>query len=100
MSDDTTRYLINQRIDAPRRLIGLTYDEAIPALMMVGLGFMFDSQLIGMAVAAAYVMLMKWLKKGQGTYFLIALLFWHSSELLARSSLKKTPASCHRFFLK
>lgn len=100
MSYSSQHYQINHRIDAPIRLVGLTLDEAIPAFLVIGLGFYFNAQLLSIMMAACYVGIIKRLKKGQGTHFLLALLYWHVDAVISRMGLRLTPPASLRFWLK
>ena len=97
---ETDRYIVNQRLDAPIRVLGMTLDEGIPAILAFIAFFLVGKIYIGVGVAVVWLALIKRLKKGQGQHFFFALLYWHAAKPLMRYALKKTPAAEKRLWLK
>lgn len=97
--NDIQRYHINQRLDEPRRVIGMTLDEGVPMIALFILGFLIHFPVAGLIASAGAVALIKWVKRGQGTYFLLNICYWHSIHWVSRGVLIKIPPAEKRFWL-
>ena len=92
-------YRINKRVDEETRLLGLPLDESIPMLMIVLSAFLLKALLMGAVLAMICVVIIKHLKKGHGSQFLLNKLYWYCPKYIIKHHLIITPASEDRFFL-
>lgn len=91
----SNKYFICKKIDEPRRFVGLTLDEIVPIVTISVLGFILGSMITGFVSAGIVWGLIRHFKKGQGTGWLLSLLYWH----LPLPLFSKTPASAARHWL-
>lgn len=71
-------YRIPSRLNLPKKLLFLSYDEAIPFILLFGLCFVIlQAPLIGLCISVGWVFLIKYLKKGQGSDYLLVQLQKH-----------------------
>lgn len=92
-------YRLNHRIDEPARIVGLTIDEALPIIAVLGLALIFGAMVTGFLIAASFYCLMQSIKKGQGSGWLLCLMYWRLPHWVSRCFLKTMPPSHQRFFL-
>lgn len=94
------KYFICKRIDEPKRYIGLTIDEIVPIIAISGICFFFGSLATGFVLAGVVWCVIRHFKKGQGTGWLLSLLYWHLPlHYLQGILFVKTPPSSARHWL-
>ena len=97
---DSSKYQIMKTIDAPLRLLGLTLDEAIPAIASIVIfGFVFRQMLVGVIATAIVLIVMRVLKRGKSGGFLLNTIYWQLPGLVFGAYLKRTPKSSDRHFI-
>ena len=95
-----SKYQIMKTIDAPLRLLGLTLDEAIPAILcVVVLGFLLGQMVIGIIATALVLVGMRLLKRGKSGGFLLNAIYWKLPGVVFGSYLKRTPPGSDRHFI-
>lgn len=97
---DTAKFTIMQKIDDPKRYMGLTIDELVPILLCTFLGWNTLGPLYGFSAATLAWIGIRYLKKGRGLGWLIGLLYWHLPTSILKGVLfKKTPDASNRHWL-
>lgn len=80
--------------------MGLTLDEFLPIMLIIGLCFFCGSLLTGFVMAGIVWLVIKHFKKGQGPGWLLYLLYWHLPlHYLQGLLFVKTPPSSARHWL-
>lgn len=89
-------YIVCKTLDQPIRVFGLPLDEFI--FMIISSSFLFISgkQVLGVVIAILSVVLIKILKKGQGSGWLLNVCYWYLPEIFLKPFLRFTPASHKR----
>lgn len=91
-------HLFFNHLDAPKRFIGLTFDEAaLAALGLLVLLMASQAVLALMPVALAFAVL-KRLKKGRHPRVLLLLAWWYLPQSLTQFFVAGSPASHHRLW--
>ncbi|OGT93075.1 MAG: type IV conjugative transfer system protein TraL [Gammaproteobacteria bacterium RIFOXYB2_FULL_38_6] len=99
MSDEN-KYFICRRIDEPKRYVSLTLDEFIPVIVLCAAGWFLGNLLIGIVLAFIAIVMIRHLKKGQGSRWLFNLLYWNLPMAKIKHTLfLKTPDSAKRHWL-
>lgn len=94
------KYFICKRIDEQKRYFGLTLDEFIPIVVVVGLCAFFGSMITGFVLAGLLWFTIRHFKKGQGTSWFLNMLYWHLPLHYLKGVLfLKTPLSSLRHWL-
>jgi type IV conjugative transfer system protein TraL len=76
MNDDFKKYTFSQTINEQARVVFLTYDEIIPSLLLFIIFFTCRHFLIGFLLALIWVIVIKRLKKGKPTSYLLSVAYW------------------------
>jgi len=94
------KYFICKRIDEPTRFFGLTLDEFIPIILVIGICAFFGSLLTGFMLAGIVWFGIRHFKKGQGTSWFLNMLYWYLPlHFLHGVLFIKTPPSSARHWL-
>ena len=97
MGGDETGY-IPKSLDAQERFLWWEMDQAILAIMLLGMGVIAGSMLLGMALGAATAWQYGRLKAGKHPKFAVhALYWWLPSGWFVKP--RETPPSDQRYFL-
>ena len=99
MSQKDDKYLICKRIDEQRRLIGLPADEFIALMIPIVLCFFLGSLVAGFFLGFVSWMMIKHIKKGQGSAWFLNLIYWYLPSSILRGFLMITPASDQQHWL-
>lgn len=92
-------YTVSRRLNEPKRYIGCTIDELVPAVIALMLGMASSSLLLSASFAAFWIISLKRLKKRYGMSFLSVVIFWKTDKYLSQSIFKKTPPSEYKNYL-
>ncbi len=98
-SNKRALYLVPKTLDAPARVLGLPLDEFIPALIFAIFFFLIGKPIGSIAISAVTVILVKVMKKGQGSSWLINLCHWYLPKRVMVQLLRKTPPAQHREYI-
>ena len=98
MSEQQDLYQIPKSLDAPTRIVVFTLDEFVPMFMAFVLFSCFVNMIVGMMVSAALVLLIKMLKQGQGSAWLMNVCYWYFPSTSFSLS-RYTPNSCDRHYV-
>ena len=92
-------YVVPKTLDAQTRIFGLPIDEfVVGGLISLSL-FLNDCTILGMVIPALAVCLMRMVKKGQSSAWIINLCYWYFPSTIMRYVLMKTPESVTREYL-
>lgn len=98
---ESEKYRFVKMLDEPVRYFGLTSDEFIPILVILGIAFIVGHFVMGMVLAFVVGLVLRYFKKGKSRYWLLNTLYWTLPDFVFRPVLyTKTPPSCHRFYMK
>ena len=98
MDDSQAMFKILRYLDEPKRILGLTIDEAsIGGVTIFLLMLCSHKFVVGILGAALYICL-KYLKKGRYPSYLILLAYWHFPHQVMRFILPKLPKSHLRYW--
>ena len=92
-SEGLEKYRFPKTLNHQRRLLGMPYDEAIPALLPFGWGLYVGKPMFGLCAAALIWLAIRTAKRGRGSMWLYNLLYWHFPTALFRSVFKTIPDS-------
>ena len=81
------------------RLLGLPLDEFIPALCLGAFFFFLGKVLLSIALPVLAVVLVKTMKQGQGSSWLINLCHWYLPKTIMVGLIRKTPPSQSREYI-
>ena len=81
------------------RIVGLPIDEFIPAIALAAFFFLVGKVILSIAVPVLIVVLIKIMKRGQGSAWLINLCHWYLPKRAMHQVLRKTPPSQNREYI-
>ena len=87
---------INKFLNKPKTLLGIPYDELVPAAIILFLFLaIFKEKWIGLGLAAAWWFTIRRLKAGRGSSYLLVLVYKYSPDFLQKAIFKNTPSSSY-----
>ena len=94
-------FLIKGYLNKQKTLFfGLAYDEAIPAMVIVFLSFAFSiTPMIGIIFGYLWIQMLKIAKKGNGSNFLLTILYWYMPYSIQKLIFNNTPSSDYKFWI-
>lgn len=96
----TEQYHVPQYLNQPYTFGGFPLDEVIPMGILGLLAFILVSnKLLAIALPLGWFLLVRKLKKNQGSAYLRVLLYWHLS-IVAKVFFPKTPLSTDTFWMR
>ncbi len=99
MSEKRTLYLVAKTLDAESRILGLPWDEFIPSFFFAVFFFLLGKVVLSIALPLATVVLLKVMKQGQGSGWILNLCYWYLPKSVMRLLLRKTPPSQNREYI-
>ena len=99
MSSKRSLYLVPKTLDAPTRMLGLPLDEFVPALVLGGFFFFVGKVLLCIALPIVAVVVVKLMKRGQGSSWLVNVCHWYLPKSVMVHVLRKTPPSQNREYI-
>jgi len=100
MGEDSSKYKFPETLNQQKRFIGLPREEAIVLLLCGVIGFYCDILIVMLVVGAILWLLIRHLKKGQGSTWLLNLLYWYLPTVLFRVQFRRVPTSSHRHWMQ
>lgn len=97
MSNINYRFL--SHIDAPKRILSLTFDELIIAIIGFMLLVITNQKILVSIFSVGLVAGFRHLKKGDGPKALLVLAYWYLPKMVTQFFLPKLPASHHRVWV-
>lgn len=100
MDSEDDKYVFPETINEQSRFIGLPYDELfiIASLVLTGITYNMTGTLS--ALAAFLWLFVRRLKKGQGSAWLLNLIYWYTPFFLIGIAFRKIPDSGNRHWMK
>lgn len=89
-------YVVCKTLDQPERIIGLPLDEFFITAILCGIFIFMGKLILAMGVAIITVVLMRVMKKGQGSGWILNVFYWYFPQSLTKAFIRFTPASHHR----
>lgn len=99
MSHKRALYLVPKTLDAPARILALPLDEFIPALLLGVFFFLSGQVVLSLIIATLAVIMIRLLKQGQGSAWLINVCHWYLPKVVMTHLLQKTPPSQNREYI-
>lgn len=99
-SENLEKYRFPKTLSEQPRLLGLPYDEAIPALPPLAWGVYVGNPMFGLCAGALIWFAIKYAKRGHGSMWLYNLLYWYFPTALFRVVFKMIPDSSFRQWIK
>lgn len=99
MSHKRSLYLVPKALDSQIRVFGLPMDEFIPSLFFFIFFFFLDKVVLSVAIPVLTVVIIKVMKQGQGSAWLMHLCYWHLPKGMMMHILRKTPPSEQREYI-
>lgn len=93
---DPKNYRFLSHIDAPKRLLTLTVDELLIAVLGFMLLVVSNHKVVVSLLGFGSLTILRNLKKGQGPKALLVLAYWYLPKEVSRCFLPRLPASHHR----
>lgn len=100
MDRDSLQYHFPETLNQQKRIIGLPPEETFVIVACAGIGLLCDMFIVMLFVAAALWLLIRHLKKGQGTWWLLNLLYWYLPTALLRVQFRRVPDSGNRHWMQ
>ena len=89
-------YVVCKTLDQPIRIIGLPLDEFVITAIFSGFFIVVGKLILSMVVALISIILLRLMKRGQGSGWLINIFYWYLPQKLSKAFIRHTPASRHR----
>lgn len=100
MGEDASKYKFPETLNLQKRLFGLPPEEAIVFLLCGVIGFCCDILVVMLVVGVILWLFIRHLKKGQGSEWLMNLLYWYLPTMLFRVQFRRIPTSSHRHWMQ
>lgn len=99
MNNKEHLYKIPKSLDKPMRFLGLPVDEFVVGFLAAFIFFDVDKYFMALAVPAALIVVLRYLKKGNDSSWLINIAYWYLPSFVTRIFLKNTPPSENREYI-
>lgn len=96
MSGEEDKYYFPETLNQQERYFGLPLDEIIIVAPLVILGVLNNMSTELSIIAGLLWASVRYLKKGQGSYWLLNFCYWHLPSLLFKITFRKIPDSSFR----
>ncbi|OAD97897.1 type IV conjugative transfer system protein TraL [Pantoea sp. OXWO6B1] len=97
---ESSKYRFPETLNQQKRWLGLPPEEAFILLGCGLLGFYIDMFIVMLVVGAVLWLLIRHLKKGQGSWWLLNLLYWYLPTMLFRVQFRRVPDSANRHWMQ
>lgn len=96
MSGEEDKYYFPETLNQQERYFGLPLDEIIIVAPLIILGVL-NNMSTGLSIIAGLLWAsVRYLKKGQGSFWLLNFCYWHLPSLLFKVTFRKIPDSSFR----
>ncbi len=99
MSNKRSLYIVPKTLDAQTRILALPLDEFIPTISLAVLFFVVGKVVLAIVIPALAVIVIKTIKQGQGSSWLINLCHWYLPKSVVQNVLRRTPPSQDREYI-
>ncbi|WP_174263246.1 type IV conjugative transfer system protein TraL [Cronobacter sakazakii] len=96
MVGEEDKYYFPETLNQQTRFFGLPIDEIIVIAPLTILGVMYNMSTALGIVSGLLWWLIRYLKKGQGSYWLLNFCYWHLPSLIFRVTFRRIPDSSFR----
>jgi len=96
MNGEDDKYYFPETLNQHERIIGLPVDEFIVVVPLVVAGVFFNMSTVLSIVAGLLWWLVRYLKKGQGSYWMLNFCYWHLPFIIFKVTFRQIPDSCFR----
>ncbi|EGT4277885.1 type IV conjugative transfer system protein TraL [Cronobacter sakazakii] len=96
MAGEEDKYYFPETLNQQTRVLGLPVDELIIVAPLAILGVMYNMSTVLSIIAGLLWWLIRYLKKGQGSYWLLNFCYWHLPSLIFRVTFRRIPDSSFR----
>lgn len=96
MAGEEDKYYFPETLNQQTRVFGLPVDELIIVAPLAILGVMYNMSTVLSIIAGLLWWLIRYLKKGQGSYWLLNFCYWHLPSLIFRVTFRRIPDSSFR----
>ncbi|MFD3249158.1 type IV conjugative transfer system protein TraL [Rahnella aquatilis] len=100
MDQDSLKYRFPETLNQQKRVAGLPPEEAFVLLACGVTGFFCDIFIVMLCVGAVLWLLIRHIKKGQGSWWLLNLLYWYLPTVLFRVQFRRVPDSGNRHWMQ
>ena len=96
MNGEGDKYNFPETMNQQNRYLGLPIDELIVTAPILVLGVLNNLSLELGVIAGILWFIVRYLKKGQGSYWLLNFCYWHLPSLLFKVTFRQIPDSSFR----
>jgi conjugal transfer pilus assembly protein TraL len=100
MDRDASQYRFPATLNQQKRIFGLPPEEAFVLISFGVLGFYIDLFIVMLCAGGAAWLFIRHLKKGQGSWWLLNLLYWYLPTVLFRVQFRRLPDSANRHWMQ
>lgn len=100
MSDNADRYLFPETLNEQKRILGLPPEEFVVIFICGAAGFFYNMLLAMFVTGGGLWLLIRHMKKGQGSWWLINVCYWYLPTTLFRVQFRRVPDSGNRHWMK
>ncbi|PQK95161.1 type IV conjugative transfer system protein TraL [Pantoea ananatis] len=97
---ESAKYRFPETLNQQKRWLGLPPEEACVLLTFGLIGFFCNNFVTMLCISAVFWMGIRHLKKGQGSWWLLNLLYWYLPTLFFRVRFMRIPDSCNRHWMQ
>ncbi|WP_192484661.1 MULTISPECIES: type IV conjugative transfer system protein TraL [Cysteiniphilum] len=100
MSTDNMDYgRVSKFLNKPKLVLGCTYDEAIPAMVVAVIGVLTANLAIMLIIAAGWIMGLKLIKRYRTPAYLMVCCYWFLGKSISKAVFPRTLDASKRFWL-
>jgi conjugal transfer pilus assembly protein TraL len=97
--DQDSFYSVSRFLNEPRRILGCTMDEFLPAFLVGFMGFVGGFSFYALLFVMVWVLSLKALKSRYGMNIVMITIYWYCPREISQSIFKETPPSDYKFWL-
>lgn len=96
MNGENDKYLFPETLNEQNRYFGLPLDELIVVAPLNLIGILYNMSITLGIVSATLWLLVRYLKKGQGSYWMLNFCYWHLPSFIFKVTFRQIPDSGFR----
>ncbi|MBN3262965.1 type IV conjugative transfer system protein TraL [Pectobacterium brasiliense] len=96
MNGEDDRYYFPETLNQQERIIGLPIDEFIVVAPLLLAGVVYNMSTVLSVIAGLLWLSIRYLKKGQGSYWLLNFCYWHLPYFIFKIIFRQIPDSSFR----
>lgn len=94
--DKRSLYIVCKTLDQPARIIGLPMDEFILMAIVSSVFFILGKPILAMILGLLTIISIRVMKRGQGSGWLINIIYWYMPDFMLKAFIRFTPPSHKR----